>query len=76
MDTLVSTQWLAEHLGEPDLAIVDSSAFMPADGRDGRAEFLEAHIPGARFLDINELSPTVPIPRRTCCRRRRSSAGR
>ena len=53
MDTLVSTQWLATNLGEPDIAIVDASAFMPADGRDPHAEFLAAHIPGARFLDIN-----------------------
>ena len=56
MDTLVSTHWLASNLGEPDIAIVDSSAFMPADGRDPRAEFLEAHIPGARFLDINQVA--------------------
>jgi thiosulfate/3-mercaptopyruvate sulfurtransferase len=52
MDTLVSIEWLARNLGESDLAIVDSSAFMPNDGRDGKAEFLDAHIPGARFLDI------------------------
>ena len=56
MDSLVSTEWLAEHLGEPDLLVVDASWFMPASGRSGREEFLEAHIPGARFLDIDELS--------------------
>jgi len=56
MDSLVSTQWLAGHLGEPDLAIVDSSWHMPATGRNGRAEYLEAHIPGARFLDIDAVS--------------------
>jgi len=56
MDSLVSTEWLARHLGPPDLAIVDSSAFMPNDGRDGKAEFLQAHIPGARFLDINQVA--------------------
>jgi thiosulfate/3-mercaptopyruvate sulfurtransferase len=55
MDALISTQWLAEHLEAPDLAIVDSSWHMPATGRSGRNEFLEAHIPGARFLDIEEL---------------------
>jgi thiosulfate/3-mercaptopyruvate sulfurtransferase len=53
MDTLVTTHWLANILNEPDIAIVDASAFMPADGRDPHAEFLAAHIPGARFLDIN-----------------------
>ena len=56
MDDLVTTKWLAERLGEPDLAIVDCSAFMPGTGRDGPAEFLAAHIPGARFLDIGEVA--------------------
>jgi len=56
MESLVSTDWLAQHLGEPDLVVVDSSWHMPASGRNGRADFLEAHIPGARFLDIDELS--------------------
>ena len=56
MDTLVSTEWLARSLDQPDIAIVDCSAFMPADGRDPAAEFLDAHIPGARFLDINLVS--------------------
>ena len=56
MDLLVSTDWLAQHLGEPDLAIVDSSWFMPASGRSGREEYLQAHIARARFLDIDELS--------------------
>jgi thiosulfate/3-mercaptopyruvate sulfurtransferase len=56
MESLVSTEWLAEHLGEPDLVVVDASWHMPATGRNGRAEYLDAHIPGARFLDIEELS--------------------
>ena len=56
MDTLVSTVWLANKLAEPDVAIVDCSAFLPTDGRDPRAEFLAAHIPGARFLDIGEVA--------------------
>jgi thiosulfate/3-mercaptopyruvate sulfurtransferase len=56
MESLVSTEWLAKHLGEPDLVVVDSSWHMPASGRSGRAEYLEAHIPTARFLDIDALS--------------------
>lgn len=56
MESLVSTGWLAQHLGDPDLATVDSSWHMPASGRSGREEYLQAHIPGARFLDIDELS--------------------
>ena len=63
MDTLVSTDWLARNLGEPDIAIVDASAFLPTDGRNPNAEFLEAHIPGARFLDINQVADkTNPAP--------------
>ena len=56
MDSLVSTDWLARHLGEPDLVIIDSSWFMPSLGRSGRDEYLAAHIPGARFLDIDEVA--------------------
>ena len=56
MDSLVSTQWLAGHLGEPDLVVVDASWHMPASGRSGHDEYLKAHIPGARFLDIDEVS--------------------
>ena len=56
MDDLVTTEWLARNLGEADLAIVDCSAFMPADQRDPAPEFLEAHIPGARFLDLGEVA--------------------
>jgi thiosulfate/3-mercaptopyruvate sulfurtransferase len=56
MDSLVSTDWLAQHLGKPDLVVVDASWHMPATGRSGREEFLAAHIPGARFLDIDAVS--------------------
>ena len=56
MDALVSTEWLAGHLNEADLAVVDSSWHMPASGRSGRGDYARAHIPGARFLDIHEVS--------------------
>ena len=63
MDSLVSTDWLARHLGEPDLVVVDSSWHMPTSGRSGRDEYLKAHIPGARFFDIDKLSDrTHPAP--------------
>ena len=54
--TLVSTQWLAAHLRDPDLRILDASWYMPADQRNPKAEYLERHIPGARFFDIDEIS--------------------
>lgn len=56
MESLVSTDWLAARLGEEGLVVVDASWHMPASGRSAGREFLEAHIPGARFLDIDELS--------------------
>jgi thiosulfate/3-mercaptopyruvate sulfurtransferase len=63
MDSLVSTEWLAQHLGEPDLVVVDCSWFMPASGRSGGDEYLAAHIPGARFLDIDEVADKAnPAP--------------
>lgn len=54
--TLVSTDWLAQHLNDPDLRIIDASWHMPDAGRDGQAEYDGAHIPGARFFDIDEIS--------------------
>lgn len=56
--TLVSTQWLADHITNPDLRILDASWHMPATGRDGRAEYDREHIPGARFFDIDDISDT------------------
>ncbi len=55
---LVSTDWLAAHLNAPDLRILDASWHMPAANRDARAEFEAAHIPGARFFDIDEIADT------------------
>lgn len=54
--TLVSTDWLAAHLKDPDLRVLDASWHMPATGRNARAEYDAAHIPGARFFDIDEIA--------------------
>jgi thiosulfate/3-mercaptopyruvate sulfurtransferase len=59
MDELVSTDWLEANLGQADLAIVDCSFFMPADKRDAVVEFRAAHIPGARFFDIDVIADTT-----------------
>jgi thiosulfate/3-mercaptopyruvate sulfurtransferase len=55
-DPLVSTAWLAEHLDAPDVRVVDGSWHMPAAKRDPKAEYDQAHIPGAVFFDIDEIS--------------------
>lgn len=52
----VSTEWLAANLSAPDLVIVDGSWHLPPAGRSGKAEFLERHIPGAVFFDIDAIS--------------------
>ncbi|WP_299984198.1 3-mercaptopyruvate sulfurtransferase [uncultured Ruegeria sp.] len=54
--TLVSTEWLAAHLKDPDLRILDGSWYLPQQARDAKAEYDAAHIPGARFFDIDEIS--------------------
>ena len=54
--TLVSTDWLAAHLKDPDLRVLDASWYLPDAGRDAKAEYDAAHIPGARFFDIDEIS--------------------
>ena len=56
MDSLVTTHWLEAELGAPDLRIVDASLFLPGMGRDARAEYEAAHIPGAVFFDISEIA--------------------
>ncbi|MGH6876795.1 MAG: 3-mercaptopyruvate sulfurtransferase [Rhizomicrobium sp.] len=60
---LVSTEWLAEHLRAPDIRVADASWYLPQAGRDAKAEYLAAHIPGAVFFDIEDLSDeTNPLP--------------
>lgn len=62
---LVSTEWLAEHLGEPALRIYDATLYIVYKGDSGnsfggyeqdsetaRKQWAEAHIPGANFLDL------------------------
>jgi thiosulfate/3-mercaptopyruvate sulfurtransferase len=53
---LVSTEWLAERLNKPDIAVVDATYFLPNQGRDSRTEYLVSHIPGAAFFDIEAIS--------------------
>ena len=79
---IVSTDWLADHLGSPDIAIIDASWHLPTANRDAKKEFAAAHIPGAQFFDIDELSDTasslphmLPSPERFSSRMRRMGIG-
>jgi thiosulfate/3-mercaptopyruvate sulfurtransferase len=63
MESLVSTEWLERELGAPDLRIIDATLFLPGSGRDARAEYEAAHVPGAVFLDIDDVSDSEsPFP--------------
>jgi thiosulfate/3-mercaptopyruvate sulfurtransferase len=53
---LKSTGWLAENLGKPNVVPVDGSFYLPAQGRNARAEYLAGHIPGAVFFDIDAVA--------------------
>jgi len=57
--SLVSTEWLAAHLDAPDIVVVDGSYYLPTQKRDGREEYLAAHIPGAVFFDVNAIADTT-----------------
>ncbi len=60
---LVSTEWLSKHLSAPDVRVVDATFFLPNIPRDARAEYLERHIPGAVFFDIDEIcNPDTDLP--------------
>jgi thiosulfate/3-mercaptopyruvate sulfurtransferase len=60
---LVETSWLADHLSAPDLVVLDASLHLPITGRNPRAEYLQAHIPGALFFDIDDISDdSNPLP--------------
>lgn len=62
-DPIVSTDWLAAHLGEPDLKVVDAPFYMPGDPRTPQGEFDKEHIPGAVLFDIEAISDhSNPLP--------------
>ena len=79
---LVDTEWLHRHLDSPDVRVVDATWCLPQAGRDPKREYAERHIPGAVFLDIDELCPPrgphphpVPDPARFSSRVRRLGLG-
>jgi thiosulfate/3-mercaptopyruvate sulfurtransferase len=60
---VVPASWLQAHLGEPGLRVVDATWYMPHVERDAHREFLDAHIPGAVFFDIDDVAdPHTTLP--------------
>jgi thiosulfate/3-mercaptopyruvate sulfurtransferase len=63
MHDLVSTEWLAGALGAPDLMVFDATKYLPNEPFDGLTKYREAHIPGARFFDIDVVAdPDTTLP--------------
>jgi thiosulfate/3-mercaptopyruvate sulfurtransferase len=63
LPALVTTAWLAAHLNDPDLRVVDATWYLPHLKRDARTEHRQAHIPGAVYFDIDEVKDTQnPLP--------------
>ena len=56
LNPLVSVDWLAKHLGAPDLRVVDATWYMPAENRPGLTEFRSGHIASAVFFDIDQIA--------------------
>jgi len=56
VEALVGTDWLAAHLGDPDLRVIDATWYLPHLGRDARREFAQAHVPNAVYFDIDAVS--------------------
>src|SRR6185503_3587021 len=60
---LVSTDWLSQHLDDPNLIVLDSSYYLANAKRDAAAEYLAGHIPGAQRFDVDAISDhSNPLP--------------
>jgi thiosulfate/3-mercaptopyruvate sulfurtransferase len=80
VDTLVTTEWLSQHLGDPDLVVLDCSVHIQADpkhgwvAKSGRGQYHAGHIPTAGFADlVGDLSEinspnlfAMPTPEQFC----------
>ena len=63
MDPIVTTEFLAAELGKPDLVVFDATKYLPNEPKDGLTEYRAAHIPGARFFDIDQIAdPDTDLP--------------
>jgi thiosulfate/3-mercaptopyruvate sulfurtransferase len=63
MTNFVSTRWLADHLDDPHVLIVDASWHLPSAKRNAREDFFAGHIPGASFFDLDASSnPNTTLP--------------
>lgn len=62
-DPLVSTEWLAAHLNDANVKVIDASFKMPGVTPLAKDDYLKAHIPGAAFFDVDGVSDhSNPLP--------------
>ena len=62
-EALVSTEWLAAHLDDPHVRVVDSSYKQPGITPTARQDYDAGHIPGAVFFDIDDVAePGTSLP--------------
>ena len=62
-EALVSTEWLATHLGDPHVRVLDSSFKQPGVTPTARQDYDAGHIPGAVFFDIDDVAePGTSLP--------------
>lgn len=60
---IVETQWLADHLNDPNVVVLDGSSHLPTSGRDADKEYASSHIPGALRFNIDTVSDkSNPLP--------------
>ncbi len=62
-DPLVTTEWLAAHMNDPDIRIVDATFKLPGVLPLPKDDYLAAHLPGAVFFDVDAVSDhATPLP--------------
>ena len=70
---LVSTDWLSQHLSDPNVIVLDGSYYLANAEARCRRRNISPAIFRARCASTSTRSRTIPIPCPTCCRRRSSS---
>jgi thiosulfate/3-mercaptopyruvate sulfurtransferase len=62
-EALVSTEWLAEHLTDPDIRILDCTWHHASTNLDGRTQYRGRHLPGSVHFDIDHIADkSNPLP--------------
>ena len=63
---IVSVEWLQSCLSDINVSVVDASWHLPPEQRNASEEYLQGHIPGAVFFDIDKVSTPGDLPHMIC----------